>query len=129
MKTEYAKNLYNDLMNLVNETDSSFYFTDQEENGQMYRIFNYRLASYTEFLKPNALNCRGTMFYINENNEFLGLAALPPAKFFNDGEIKGHINSPYELYNRAKKAYDESELSEEIFNIIEKEYKDKVCKK
>lgn len=86
MKTLFARKLYDDLMNLVNDEDSSFYFVDQEIENQKFRIFNYRLASYTEFLKPNALNCRGTMFYLTEDNQYNGLAALTPSKFFNDSE-------------------------------------------
>lgn len=83
MQNNYGHNLYHDLMTLVNEADSPFYHVDHVMNGETFRIFNYRLASYSDFLKPNALEARGIMFRIDSNGNYLELAALTPAKFFN----------------------------------------------
>lgn len=85
---EYQENLYNDLMRLTNEREA-FYYVDQNVDGEWYRIFNYRLASYTDFLEPNALECRGHMFHITEEGndaEMLRLTSLPVEKFFNLNE-------------------------------------------
>lgn len=84
---EYQTKLYNNLMELV-QTNEAFYFADFED-GVRYRIFNYRLASYSDFLKPGALECRGVMFEIH--GEGYGatpvrLASLPMEKFFNLNE-------------------------------------------
>jgi len=78
--------LYRDLMALVAEEDSSFYHVDHLLDGEHFRVFNYRLASYTDFLKPNALESRGIMFRIDSDGTPLELAALPPKKFFNNKE-------------------------------------------
>jgi len=76
-------------------SESAFYYVDQdvisEKNpekyqGWKYRIFGYMLASYTDFLQPDALWCRGTMFLINEKQEPQELTCLPMKKFFNLGE-------------------------------------------
>lgn len=87
---EWQSNLYNDLVSLCSSEDSPFYFVDQsldgDENINVYRIFNYRLASYTDFLQPNALNCRGATFQIDENDNALALSSLPFPKFFNLNE-------------------------------------------
>lgn len=80
----FQKQLYADLMNLV-ATNEAFYFQDFNLDGTTYRIFNYRLASYTDFLLPNAVECRGVMFEVN-GNEAVRLAALPMEKFFNLNE-------------------------------------------
>ena len=48
----------------LTDTSEAFYFKDFPLNDAIYRIFNYRLASYTEFLAPNALECRGHMFEV-----------------------------------------------------------------
>lgn len=69
-------------MNLVN-TNESFYYQDQTLNGHIFRIFNYRLASYTDFLNPGALECRGSMFKIDQQGNPVRLACLPLHKFFN----------------------------------------------
>jgi len=66
----------------------AFFFSDHdldETNDTWYRIFNYRLASYTEFLQPSALECRGIMFEMVDPLDPMAvrLASLPPQKFFN----------------------------------------------
>lgn len=71
-------------MNLVEERDR-FYYQDFELNGITYRIFNYRLGSYTDFLQPGALECRGTMFDVIMDVP-LRVVALPLHKFFNLNE-------------------------------------------
>jgi T4 RnlA family RNA ligase len=86
MMSRFQKNLYQDLMNLVEE-DGCFYHKDFELDGCIYRVFNYRLfSSYTDFLKPSALDCRGAMFEITEDGKPLRLASLPIPKFFNLNE-------------------------------------------
>jgi T4 RnlA family RNA ligase len=76
-------NLYENLMNLVRESDA-FYYVDHELNGATYRVFSYRLASYTDFLLPGALECRGHMFRIEGDD--VELVSLPFEKFFNLNE-------------------------------------------
>jgi T4 RnlA family RNA ligase len=82
---EYQNTLYTDLMQLV-ESNEAFYFADHELDHVTYRIFNYRLASYTNFLAPNGLECRGHTFSLDRNGEMVALVALPPEKFFNLNE-------------------------------------------
>ena len=86
---EFAEELWNDLNELV-RTNDSFFLIDVELTGDAsasYRIFNYRLASYTDFLAKNALECRGHMFEYElvqgEGVKMVRLAALPMEKFFN----------------------------------------------
>jgi len=83
---EYQQKMYDDLMRLA-DTSESFYYADRDlDDGAWYRIFNYRMCSYTEFLAPNALECRGHMFEITEEGilaEPIRLASLPMQKFFN----------------------------------------------
>lgn len=81
---EYQQKMYADLMALTNGSET-FYFQDFELDGKNYRIFNYRLSSYTEFMKDSALECRGHMFEL-VNGEAVRLAALPMQKFFNLNE-------------------------------------------
>ena len=73
-------NLYTDLMNLIGD-ESPFYFKDFFKLGRTLRIFNYRLSSWTEFQRPGARNCRGTMFDITDSRPIL--LSLPMEKFFN----------------------------------------------
>lgn len=80
---KFQETLYSDLMSLTVGDESPFYYVDHVIAKTSFRVFNYRLASYTDFLKPNALNCRGTMFNIDSNGNPLGLASITPLKFFN----------------------------------------------
>ena len=75
------KIIYNNLIKLSSENEA-FYFKDFTIDKTIYRIFNYRLASYTDFLSPSALEARGIMFEII-NEKPIRLVARPMEKFFN----------------------------------------------
>lgn len=70
--------LYTELMALSTESEA-FYYVDQNLDGVDYRIFLYRLASYSDFLKPSALESRGIMFRMHNAI----LVCRPMEKFFN----------------------------------------------
>lgn len=61
----FQKKLYADLIALT-KANEAFYYQDFELDGKTYRIFNYRLASYTDFQLSGALECRGVMFEITK---------------------------------------------------------------
>lgn len=87
MEKTFQDTLYSDLMNLVHTSDGSFIIKDypiENNPNQLFRIFTYDLPKYSEFLQPNAKNCRGTMFFID--NDKIQLVALPMKKFFSLGE-------------------------------------------
>lgn len=81
--SDYQTNMYRELM-VLTQTSEAFYSTDFTLDECLYRIFNYRLASYTDFLMPSALECRGHMFRVSEDG--VELVSLPMAKFFNLNE-------------------------------------------
>lgn len=79
--------LYDDLYALCAQNDA-FYFVDQmDANGDAYRVFTYRLASFTDFKNRNAIECRGHTF--RADGDGWVLASLPMAKFWNLGEHIG----------------------------------------
>ena len=82
---EYQRHLYNNLMHLTT-IGNTFYFQDFLLDDITYRIFNYRISSYTEFLNPSALECRGHMFEVDRSGTLVRLAALPMEKFHNLNE-------------------------------------------
>ncbi len=72
-------------MTLV-EGNEAFFFNDWELDGKWYRNLNYRLASYTDFCEPDALECRGIMFEVSEEGEnatMVRLASIGFPKFHN----------------------------------------------
>lgn len=79
--TEHQKTLYNNLLHLT-DTNEAFYFRDNIKDDVTYRIFTYRLASYSDFLLPGATECRGIMFELY-NDKPIRLASLTMAKFWN----------------------------------------------
>lgn len=83
---QYQTDLYRNLMALCHEGQEAFYYVDQSMDGELYRIFLYRLASFTEFQQPGALECRGHTFRIDFDGNPLELASMPMNKFFNHGE-------------------------------------------
>lgn len=82
---EFQLKLWNDLMALCRETET-FYYQDFNLGQNKYRIFNYRLASFTEFMRPSGKECRGAMFRISGDGDTatpIALSALPMEKFWN----------------------------------------------
>jgi len=66
----------------VVENNESFYYKDEEFDGEKFRIFNYRLASFTDFSEDfKRLEMRGLCFNLDTGERWLGLH-----KFFNDNE-------------------------------------------
>lgn len=98
--------LFYDLMSLCSKSET-FYFKDFENLGSTYRIFDYRLASYTDFCERSALACRGIMFQVDDKGEFIRLSSRPMDKFFNYAE------NPFTMI-------DKSTLSTEIEMAIDK---------
>lgn len=84
---DFQTRLYNNLMALcLDPAQEAFYFVDQTYAGYTFRIFLYRMASYTEFQKPGALECRGHTFMLDDAKSPLELVSMPMNKFFNHGE-------------------------------------------
>ncbi len=78
--------LFDDLMALC-ESNEAFYYVDQKMGNTDYRIFTYRLASFTDFQNRNAIECRGHTF--RKDADGWKLASLPMQKFFNYSEHVG----------------------------------------
>ena len=91
-----TQHIYNELMNLVS-LDDTFYFKDHVLGNETYRVFSYRLASWSQFMAPSALSCRGIMFRVTDGKQ--ELASFPMDKFFNVGEggidTEGHTVACY----------------------------------
>lgn len=83
--------IYNNLLALVTSNET-FYYQDFTLDNKIYRIFNYRLASYTNFLAPDAKECRGIMFELNVDGSLYRLACRPPEKFWNYLECPATMN-------------------------------------
>jgi T4 RnlA family RNA ligase len=76
--------LYNDLMEVVRtSTKSKFFYKDfKSPLGNIYRIFSYNYASYTDWLQAGSLECRGIMFEMDGDRP-IRIASRPMQKFFN----------------------------------------------
>lgn len=85
---EFQTKLYNDLMALCQTGDDAFYYKDHSIlETYCFRVFNYRLARYTDFCQPSALECRGILFEIDPVTlKPLRLASMMPEKCFNLNE-------------------------------------------
>ncbi len=90
MMNTFQTKIFNDLNKLC-AGNEAFFFNDWEKGGAIYRNFNYRMASYTDFCEPSALECRGIMFEIDENEQPVRLASFPFEKFFN------HLENPFTM--------------------------------
>ena len=76
--------IFNALMNLV-ESNDAFLYKDLVLDDVTYRLFDYRLASYSDFLPEYAREARGIMFDITDIEKPI-LVCRPMEKFFNLNE-------------------------------------------
>lgn len=83
MATHSVITLYHELMQLVASNEAFEYKDSRSPAGGLYRTFSYRLASYSDFLLPSAMECRGIMFEIRDDGSIIRCAARPQNKFFN----------------------------------------------
>ena len=83
-------------MNLTKKSDAFFYI-DQYLDDVKYRIFSYRLASYSDFCEPDALESRGIMFDVTVEDKPV-LVCRPFKKFFNYGENPFTMNLDYSKF-------------------------------
>lgn len=82
---QYQQTLFANLEALVASSEA-FYRQEFQLDSSRYWIYNYRLASYSDFLLPGALECRGIMFEVDGSNQAIRLASHPFFKFFNLNE-------------------------------------------
>lgn len=85
MLNEFQTKVYKDLEKLV-ETNEAFLKKIQTLDNVEYSVYDYRLATHTDFLQPSARESRGIMFELDENREPIRIACWMPQKFFNYGE-------------------------------------------
>lgn len=78
--------LFNNLMELCKDSQRKFFYLDDvSASGRTYRIFSYNYASYSDWLLPDALECRGIMFEM-DGEKPVRIASRPMEKFFNLNE-------------------------------------------
>lgn len=81
-KKKITKIIFNDLMKLTSDTEV-FYFQDTQINSEYkYRIFDYRISVYSNFLLKRAKEARGIMFLM-KGDSVLDIVSRPMQKFFN----------------------------------------------
>lgn len=78
---KFEQQLYQDLQDLIKK-DEAFFFKDFTLEDKVYRIYNYRLASWTSFQTAGAKDARGIMYDVTDPQN-VKLVSLPPQKFFN----------------------------------------------
>ncbi|AUS02799.1 RNA ligase [Vibrio phage 2.275.O._10N.286.54.E11] len=80
--------IFSNLTTICKDSDA-FYFQDfpaNEDEDTVYRIFNYRQASYTDFCMPDAHECRGITFEVSMYGNPIRLVSMPMQKFYNHSE-------------------------------------------
>ena len=93
------KELFDNLMALQDPNDiSKFFYKDVvTQPGTKCRIFSYNYAAYSDWLLPGALESRGIMFELDENDQPVRIMARPMEKFFNYAEFDVTFESLCEM--------------------------------
>lgn len=95
MKTIYNIPTYDDALALVNKVDSPFYESKSVLNGYKVSVFNYRLASWSDFNIPGAKEMRGITWVFNSDGSLFKRYLLLE-KFFNLNQV------PDTMYSEVK---------------------------
>ena len=121
---------YEDAIRLTSLEDSPFYETKDYIDGYQISMFNYRLATYQDFVAPGSKEMRGLTFVFNTDGsiykrfllleKFFNLTQVPESmysivknykiKFVNnkeDGSIASFIQLPNgKIYGKSKMSFD-----------------------
>lgn len=111
----FQKTLYDNLL-LLTQSNDAFFIRDAKLDDKLYRVFSYRMASYTDFCSPGALESRGVMFELDEAQNPIRLAAMPMEKFFNDKENPFTMDLDYSDIEQVTLKMDGSLMSTYIHN-------------
>ena len=111
----FQKSLYDNLL-LLTQSNDAFFIRDAKLDDKLYRVFSYRMASYTDFCSPGALESRGVMFELDEAQNPIRLAAMPMEKFFNDKENPFTMDLDYSDIEQVTLKMDGSLMSTYIHN-------------
>lgn len=82
---QYQLTLFQQLEQLIADGDA-FYKQVFQLDDRLYAVYNYRLASFSDFEKPSGRECRGHTFEVTEHGNPVRLASLPMQKFHNIDE-------------------------------------------
>jgi T4 RnlA family RNA ligase len=107
--------IFNNLELLITENDAFFrqeFILDEK----IYWIYNYRLASYTDFLAPSAIEARGIMFEVTNEGKFIRLASRPMQKFWNLNENPNTMDIDLNMIESISNKADGSLISTYIHN-------------
>ena len=74
--------LYQNLIFCTENTEVFYYQDFKIDDTYVYRIFDYRITVYDNFLLPDAREARGIMFLL-ENGRMKNIVSRPMQKFFN----------------------------------------------
>lgn len=77
--------IFDNLMELCTSSDPGKFFYEDFISllGTNCRIFSYNYTSYSDWLKEDALECRGIMFEIDGDGNPIRIMSRPMEKFFN----------------------------------------------
>lgn len=80
------KSTYYQFVDICNSLDA-FYYKDFKYYDQRFRVFNYRLPVYHDWLvSRSAVELRGLLVEIDDNGNLIKIASRPPRKIFHLNE-------------------------------------------
>lgn len=78
-----AQKLFYAAKQVVENEPEKFFMNIHEYDGVRYAMFDYALTIPSHFNTSAAFECRGSVFEVNDNNDFVRIACRPYEKFLN----------------------------------------------
>lgn len=116
---KFNEDFFNGMMKVTQNTDN-FWAKEFYKNGKKFIIFDYSHAIPERFASKYAIEMRGSMFEVTEDNKFVSAVCRPFEKFFNSHEF----NYSAELCKSVSSLYGYTITTDIVEKMItEKNYK------
>lgn len=113
------RDLFNEMKKLT-ETSDKFFMNISEYRGKRTAMFDYSLTIPADFSSQAALECRGSLFEVDENNEYVDILCRPYEKFLNLHEYD--YDNSETLHKNISNLYDINVASSEDIKNLEVAY-------
>lgn len=98
-----TEQLFNEMRQVVQNEPEKFFMNRINYDGVHYVVFDYSLVIPSHFASSAAFECRGSVFEVDEEGNFIRMACRPYEKFLNLHEYDYDNNQP--LFDAVQEKY------------------------
>lgn len=112
----YNKIIFENLKKVCSESDK-FFMNIVEYKGHRLAVFDYMLTIPNDFANYYAIESRGSVFEVDENDDYVATVCLPYEKFFNRHELNNPTGNDINEMYRKKFRVNENDLIQGLIDL------------